>query len=60
MNRSHEQAAHQAVADARRALKLRKGPATEADRPPRRSQPPKVIPGQIDIFQAIGEERRRR
>jgi hypothetical protein len=53
-------AARQAVADARRALKLREGPPTAADRPTRPSHPPKVIPGQMNIFEAIGQESRRR
>jgi hypothetical protein len=53
---------HPAVTAARRALKLKKGLPTDADRPVRRSQPPKVIRGQMTIFEAIrlGEEERNR
>lgn len=40
---------HPAVAEARRLLKARKGPPTEADRPVRVSRPRKPLPGQLDI-----------
>jgi hypothetical protein len=42
-----------AVKEARRMFKAQKGPPTEADRPRRRSRPPKVLPGQMDIYEAL-------
>ncbi len=37
------------LAAARRALTARKGPADEADRPPRKPVTPKVLEGQFDL-----------
>jgi hypothetical protein len=47
--RSGEDAIHPAVKQTYRLLKARKGPATDDDRPRRKSQPPQVIPGQLDL-----------
>ena len=33
--------------------KGRKGPATEADRPKVQGKPPRVLPGQVDLFGRI-------
>jgi hypothetical protein len=48
--KSNQHSARPGVAEARRLLKARKGPPTDADRPQRLSKPPRVLPGQIDIF----------
>jgi hypothetical protein len=42
--------AHPSLTEAWRLLGARKGPPSESDRPPGPSQPPRVLPGQIDIF----------
>jgi hypothetical protein len=45
------------MVEARRLLDARKGPATEADRPRRESQRPRVMPGQLDLFNTDAAER---
>jgi hypothetical protein len=51
---------HPALIEAKRALKLPTGQPTEADRPPRVSHPPEVIPGQLDLWGNVHEEAPRR
>jgi hypothetical protein len=46
---------HPAITHARRVAKARPGPAFEEDRPVRRSQPPRVIPEQLSIEDALRE-----
>jgi hypothetical protein len=41
---------HPALREASRALKARRGPATEEDRPQRKSRHTGVMKGQIDLF----------
>jgi hypothetical protein len=41
---------HPGLSAARRMLGARKGPPTEADSPRRESRPPRVLPGQIDVY----------
>lgn len=41
---------HPAVREARRLLGARKGRPSDSDRPLRTSHPPRVLPGQLDIF----------
>jgi hypothetical protein len=48
--KSNQHSERPAIAEARRLLKARKGPPTDADRPQRPSKPPRVLYGQIDIF----------
>ena len=48
--KSNDSRERPALAHARRLLKARKGPPTEADRPQRPSKRPRVLDGQIDIF----------
>jgi hypothetical protein len=38
------------LTEARRQLGARKGPPTDADAPRRQSHPPRVLPGQIDVY----------
>ena len=47
--KKHAVITHEGIARARQLLTARKGPPTEADKPRRPSQPPRVLPGQIDI-----------
>jgi hypothetical protein len=44
-----------ALREAMRALKARKGPADYSDRPLRRPWPSKVLPGQMDVYEALEE-----
>jgi hypothetical protein len=42
---------HPAITEARRLLRARKGVPTEADRPKPASKPPRVLPGQLALFE---------
>ena len=57
--KSNEHRERPGIAEARRLLKARKGPPTDAERPLRPSKPPRVLDGQIDIFGHVhgGEEK---
>lgn len=46
---SRDQRMHAAIAEALRALQARRGPATDTDRPRRKSQPARVLKGQLDL-----------
>jgi hypothetical protein len=49
-------AARKGASEAVRVAKLPKRPPTDADRPRLGASPRKVIPGQTNIYEAIGEE----
>jgi hypothetical protein len=46
------------MAEAMRALRARPGRATEADRPRRRGSKPKMLPGQLDVFEILEQVER--
>jgi hypothetical protein len=51
---------HPSITNARRLLKARKGPPSEDDAPKRRSRPPRVMPGQMSIYDVLGSPDRPR
>lgn len=48
---------HPALAETLRALTLRKGPASDLDRPRRTSSPHKPLPGQLELSLPPGSDR---